>query len=250
MTAGSPGKPATAPDAEAKLGDRIYQALRWSLIVGELEPGDTVSTRTLAAEHGVSVMPVREALKRLEAEKALTGAAKRAYRVADMTPARAADLFQIRSVLEGAAAEVAATRLPDAQIERLRELTRQMERATASADARSYLACNFTFHFIIYSGAGNPDLAAIVEALYARTGPWLSRAIRRFARIGDWENHHMRIVDAIAARDASEARRLMEVDILWSAELYRRIAPQRGPAVSAPARSGGVLSGAGTRPKI
>jgi len=223
MTTATVAKPmaARAPDAEAKLGDRIYQALRWSLIVGELEPGDTVSTRTLAAEHGVSVMPVREALKRLEAEKALTGAAKRAYRVADMTPARAVDLFQIRSVLEGAAAEIAATRLPEAQIERLRDLTRQMDAAMAREDARSYLASNFTFHFIIYSGAGNPDLAAIVEGLYARTGPWLSRAIRQFSRIEDWENHHMRIVDAIATRDATEARRLMEADIQWNTELYR-----------------------------
>jgi Bacterial regulatory proteins, gntR family len=58
----------------------------------------------IAQPGGVSAMPVREALKRLEAEKALTGAAKRAYRVADMTPARAADLFHIQSILEGAAA--------------------------------------------------------------------------------------------------------------------------------------------------
>lgn len=213
-----------AAGGAARLGDRIYQALRWSLIVGELEPDDPVSTRTLAAEHGVSVMPVREALKRLEAEKALTGAAKRAYRVADMTPARAADLFQIRSVLEGAAAEIAATRLTGDQIARLRDLTLRMDAAMAGEDAHAYLASNFTFHFIIYSGAGNPDLAAIVEALYARTGPWLSRAIRRFARIEDWENHHMRIVDAIAARDSAEARRLMQADIGWNEELYRRVA--------------------------
>ena len=212
-----------APGIQARLGDRIYQALRWSLIVGDLEPGDTVSIRTLAAEHGVSAMPVREALKRLEAEKALTGAAKRAYRIADMTSARAADLFQIQSVLEGAAAEAAATRLPERQIERLRELTRQMDVAMERNDARSYLSCNFSFHFIVYSGAGNPDLAAIVEALYARTGPWLSRAIKRLARIEDWENRHMRIADAIAARDAAEAQRLMEADILWSVDLYRRV---------------------------
>ena len=212
-----------APGNEVKLGDQIYQTLRWSLIVGDLEPGDTVSTRTLAAEHGVSVMPVREALKRLEAEKALTGAAKRAYRVADMTPARAAGLFQIQSVLEAAAAETAATRLPERQIERLRELTRQMDAAIGRQDARSYLSCNFSFHFIVYSGAENPDLAAIVEALYTRTGPWLSRAIKRFARIEDWENHHMRIADAIAARDAVGARRLMEADIQWNVDLYRRV---------------------------
>jgi DNA-binding GntR family transcriptional regulator len=225
MNAGSAGKVAAAraPAGEVKLGDRIYQALRWSLIVGEMEPGETVSTRSVATGHGVSVMPVREALKRLEAEKALTGAAKRAYRVAEMNPARTADLFQIRSVLEGAAAEIAATRLPEGQIERLRELTRQMDAAMAREDARDYLACNFSFHFIIYSGAGNPDLAAIVEGLYARTGPWLARAIRRFARIEDWQNHHMRIADAIAARDAGEARRLMEADIRWNTELYRRV---------------------------
>ena len=225
MTQPPPAKPGASPARgnETNLGDQVYQALRWSLIVGDREPGDTVSTRTIAAEHGVSVMPVREALKRLEAEKALTGAAKRAYRVADMTPARAVDLFQIQSVLEGAAAEVAATRLPERQTDRLRELTRQMDEAMAREDAHSYLASNFSFHFIIYSGSGNADMASIVEALYARTGPWLSRAIKRLARIEDWENHHMQIVDAIAARDAAEARRVVEADILWNVDFYRRV---------------------------
>jgi DNA-binding GntR family transcriptional regulator len=219
----TPGTRRRGQASGANLGDQIYQALRWSLIVGELEPGDAVSTRTVAAEHGVSAMPVREALKRLEAEKALTGAVKRAYRVTEMTPARAADLFQVQSTLEGAAAEIATPNLPQRQIDRLRDLTRQMDTAMADEDARSYLAANFSFHFIIYSGSGNSELTAIVEALYARTGPWLSRAIKRFARIEDWQNQHMQIADAIAARDGAEARRLVEADILWNADLYRRI---------------------------
>jgi DNA-binding GntR family transcriptional regulator len=113
--------------------------------------------------------------------------------------------------------------LPERQIERLHELTRQMDAAMECEDARSYLSCNFSFHYIIYSGAGNPDLATIVEAMYARTGPWLSRAIKRLARIEDWDNHHMQIADAIAARDAAEARRLLEADILWNVDLYRQV---------------------------
>ena len=168
-------------------------------------------------------MPAREALKRLESDGALSGAPKRAYRVPELPPSRAADLFQVQSVLEGAAAEAAAAHLPARQIQRLRELTQEMDEAMAAEDAHSYLSANYSFHFIIYSGSGNAELAAIVEALYPRTGPWLARAIRRFARIEDWQNEHMKIADALAARDGPAARRLIEADILWNCDIYRRV---------------------------
>jgi len=214
--------PARRSEAAPHLGDLVYRALRDRLIAGDLEPGDTLSIRRLAAEHAVSAMPVREALKRLEAAQALTGAPKRAYRVPEMAPARAAGLFRIRAVLEGAAAEAAATRLTPRRIARLRDLTRTMDRAMAAGDGHGYLAANFAFHSEVCAGAGNPDLDTMVEALHTRTGPWLARAIRRLASRADWANQHHEIADALAARDPAEARRLMEADILWNDGVYTR----------------------------
>lgn len=82
-----------ADNAKANLSEKIYLDLRLRLIVGDLAPGTALSIRTLAEEANVSAMPVREALKRLENEKALTGSAKRAYRAPAVTPDVASDLF-------------------------------------------------------------------------------------------------------------------------------------------------------------
>src|SRR5690606_11587050 len=70
-----------ADNAKTNLSEKIYLDLRLRLIVGDLAPGTSLSIRTLAEEANLSAMPVREALKRLENEKALSGSAKRAYRV-------------------------------------------------------------------------------------------------------------------------------------------------------------------------
>jgi DNA-binding GntR family transcriptional regulator len=220
---GTAPQSAAGPAPPPQLGERIYQGLRWSLVTGGLEPGETLSIRSLASAEGTSAMPVREALKRLEAEGALSGAPKRAYRVAEMSPGRAADLFQVQSVLEGAAAEAAAGRLAPGRIARLRELTRQMDQAMAAEDSRAYLTANYRFHRVIHLGSGNGELAAMLETLYARTGPWLGRAIRRFSRIEDWRNQHLQIAEALAARDGAAARSLVEDDISWTSALYRRI---------------------------
>lgn len=207
--------------AGASLGERIYRALHWSLIVGDLEPGTPLSTRRLAARHGVSQMPVREALKRLTAESAIEGADRRAHRVPEMEPARAAELFEVRAILEGAAAFDASTRLTDPQILRLARLSRAMDNAMIRDDARRYLAANFIFHSIINAGADNREMLAIVQTLYARTGPWLARAIKSIAPRHQWKNQHGAIIDAIRTRNSAKARDLVEADIRWNVEVYR-----------------------------
>ena len=73
-------------------------------------PGEGLSIRKVAEEYKVSAMPVREALRQLALEQALISAAKKAYRVPDLTAGQAADLFFVRSILEGAAAEIATAK--------------------------------------------------------------------------------------------------------------------------------------------
>ena len=120
----------TVSHSEKKnLGDKIYQELRLRLIVGDLAPNDSLSIRTLAEEHGVSTMPVREALKRLETEKALNGSAKRAYRVPDSSPDEAANVLFVRATLERASAVPAMNFLTSADLARLRQFSVAMDEA-------------------------------------------------------------------------------------------------------------------------
>ncbi len=198
----------------------IYEDLRSQLIVGRLEPGDTLSIRTLADQYNVSTMPIREALKKLEAEKALVGAVKKAYRVPEVSAGDASNLFFIRSILEGVAAEVAAQNMSDQDIETARRFTMMMDAAWKQRDAHRFLENNFSFHSLIYRAANNPDLSDMVEGLYARSGPWFGKAIKHIVNIEDWETNHYDIIDALKNRDGKQARALMEDDIKWGARLY------------------------------
>jgi len=200
----------------------IYDDLRNQLIVGKLEPGDSLSIRTLAEQYNVSTMPVREALKKLETEKALTGAIKKAYRVPELSAMEVSNLFHIRAVLEGAGAEIAASTMSKIDIETIHRLTLVVDAAWRQGDAHRFLENNFAFHSTIYRAANNQDLSDIAESLYARSGPWLGKAIKHIASVDEWESHHYDIVRAIESRDGVEARRLMEEDVKWGKNLFGR----------------------------
>ena len=104
------------------LNAQIYQRLRWALIVGDYEPGDRMSIRSIATELESGLMPVREALKRLASERALSSATKRSFRVTELQPGQASELFFVRARLEGVATELATPMMTEGQVDRLDEL--------------------------------------------------------------------------------------------------------------------------------
>ena len=213
----------SAHNRTANLSQKIYLQLRLRLIVGDLAPDDTLSIRTLAEEFGVSAMPVREALKHLEFEKALSGSAKRAYRVPVITPESAADLFFVRATLEAAAAELAIDHLSPENLAQLRVYSRATDMAWEAHDARGFLESNFLFHALINRSSRNRDLSELAETLHARSGPWLGKAIRELSDRVDWASDHMAIVDAFEAGDRQLVRTLIEADVNWGTAFFRRL---------------------------
>jgi DNA-binding GntR family transcriptional regulator len=216
--------PAVSSRSEGPLSDQIYQHLKWSLIVGDYAPGDAISIRRAAAEVGTSMMPVREALKRLVSERALVSSANRSFRVRTLEPKRISDLFFVRSCLEGIATELATPRLTNAQIDRLDELIILMEDGVSRGDIHAYLSHNYSFHFTVYAAAGNAELVSVIEGLWAQTGPFLADGVRRIGMKGEWSQSHRKIAGAIRARDVAGARQLIERDIDWGTKLYEELA--------------------------
>lgn len=199
----------------------IYSDIRMKLITGKLLPAEALSIRTLATEYNVSAMPVREALRQLASEDALIGIAKKAYRVPNLLPIEAANLFYVRAVLEGAAAEIVAGVIKKKDIKHLRDLSTLMDIAWNNKNAIEFLRINFHFHSYIYRLAQNSALAKMAENVYIRTGPWLALGIRNLAAVEVWEGNHNDIIDALANRDAVTARQLMEDDAGWGNKLYQ-----------------------------
>lgn len=213
----------TPPMDPETLNATVYADLRVKLITGQLKPSEAVSVRKLAELYGVSTMPVREALRQLASEGALNSAARKAYRVPDLTAKQASDLFFVRGVLEGAAAELAAPRMTKRILAKLETAVAKTHACLEKRDAPGVLLANYEFHSAIYQSSDNSALALSIDRLYVQTGPWLAYGIENLVNAENWLGEHELIIEALRNSDAKTARKLMEEDAFWSVELYRRM---------------------------
>ncbi|MDC7785674.1 GntR family transcriptional regulator [Rhodoplanes sp. TEM] len=211
----------------SSLQERVYQGLRMALLSGHFQPGEPISIRKLAESLGTSPMPVREALKRLMAEKVLVQSSNRQIRVTPFDPQLHGEFVRIRMEIEGYAAERAA-RIRDAGlVDRLRQANAGMVEAARRSDTAAALAANQAFHFEIYRAAGYSQLVDMIENLWLRTGPFLGTIGRKPVNLetffGNGHHFHVRAIEAIAARDGKKARRAIALDIRTGTMFLRKI---------------------------
>ena len=200
------------------LGAQVLAQLRTQLITGMLAPGDKLSLRTLALQLGVSMQPVRDAVARLVAERALEVTPKRSVQVPLLSLPRFRELTAIRLGIEGFAAEQAARQRGGTEGAALRRFEatfrRESERRTPDVDAA--IVANAKLHFAVYRAAAMPALVAIIEGLWLRIGPVLNLDLRdgenRLAS-GSAARSHGAMVAAVLTGDASAARAALLEDI-------------------------------------
>ncbi len=193
---------------------QVYQAIRRSLMAGLLQPGSKLSIRPIAGALGVSAMPVREALKRLDADGILQSAAKSSYVVLTLSAAEYREILAARLPLEGLLVRRAAERIGAADIDRL---VRLADRMKASRDWRHVLKYNFDLHFLLYRSADMPFILSIVENIWLRIGPALHMVNEALPLERVFE-HLDAAVRAVAARDPAAAEAALHADILENAE--------------------------------
>jgi DNA-binding GntR family transcriptional regulator len=195
---------------------------------GRFLEGEVLTIRALADALGTSTMPVREALQRLGAERALDFLPNRSVRVPVMSHDRFVDLIRVRMRLEGFAAELAAENITKSEIDELDQAIHQMEAAAKSEDGDDFSAGNQHFHFIIYRASRSEHLVPMIETLWLGAGPFLASFVRRGAvatplgrELADQE-FHKQAVEALRKGDAAAARAAIEDDLSHASELYFR----------------------------
>lgn len=208
----------TAPAAKSHgnkedlLHTSVYGELQKRFVMGRIMPGTTLSTRGLAAELGVSQMPVREALGRLAAEGAVEIRSKRKIAVPPMTPARFDDLLRCRLLLEPEAAEAAFPNITPAILKSLRETDKAMGVAMRNGDVAAYMEGNFNFHFLIYRAQPRRTLLQLIETLWLQFGPHMRVVYGRFGTANLVDQHRVAIA-CIDAGDAQGLRNAISADI-------------------------------------
>ena len=200
-----------APLDQTSLRDAAYQALHEAFTRGDFAPGDVLSLRVLAEQLGISMTPVREAVRRLVAEGALIDTRSRTLLVPPFDTRRMRDLKSARLALESLVLDQAMDHFTAKDIATLRAVIDAPSQTTGGTPD---LVQNYTFHFTLYRLSGSDVLLPIVEALWLQYGAYLHLIIRQSAARAIAEHkHHHEILDALVAGDRAAARAALAQDI-------------------------------------
>ncbi|MEA3174711.1 MAG: hypothetical protein QOF42_2122 [Gammaproteobacteria bacterium] len=197
---------------------RAYISLKQAVLAGCFKPGEVLTLRALVKRLGIGDTPVREAVKRLISEGAFEGLPNRSARVPFLDRREIQQILDLRIMLESNAAALAAQNITLHQIEQLRALHKSMGTAVATDDSEAYGQLNMAFHFEIYRIADNKTLATLIEALWLRMAPFVSRKRSLITSDPDqaWQvacGHHEALLAALLSRDAEAARSALREDL-------------------------------------
>lgn len=227
------------PPGETNRTRTVVAALRDDIASGVFEPGERLTEDRLSGQYRVSRVPVREALKVLEAQGFVHIEPNRGATVSVLSLADAADLYVVREVVESLAARRAARRAASEHVEFLRDIVRRGKQADKDGISAALPALNSAFHLGVLRAADSAVLQAQLEQLMAklqwlyRERPMPSDLLQRGPI--SWAEHEA-ILQAIAEGRSADAERGMRehLEAMRRAMIFRRVdAATSRPAVVA-----------------
>jgi DNA-binding GntR family transcriptional regulator len=204
---------------ETTKADGVYLEMRNQILYGVLEPGSRVDYLQLSAALGVSITPLREALRRLESDHLVTRIAHRDVIIAPLTHQEASELVQVRRELDLLAARLAAAQMTGDELAAARDLVesqdeqealRYLRDAGLPVAAGGMLNVNRAFHRMVYRGSHNQVLIQYRDAISTRTERYVILA-RQISVVPAeaYRLMHSRLLAALEARDAVAAAEMM-----------------------------------------
>nr|WP_239543454.1 GntR family transcriptional regulator [Glutamicibacter nicotianae] len=178
------------------------------MLQGAFQPGDALREVALAERFGVSRTPVREALTRLLHEGLLERRARGLF-VKEIDPEQIMQVYDLRILLEGPAAQEAASVRTEVDLMRLQALV-DRDRALAEPDDATRLATNIEFHRALWRAAHNPVLEDLLERLATHQIHAPSSTLSVGSRWTESLDEHQRIVDHVRERDSAKASELIQ----------------------------------------
>jgi DNA-binding GntR family transcriptional regulator len=182
--------------------NQIYTTLRSEIILGRRKPGERLAIDDLKDRFGTSVTPVRDALQMLNQEGLITIKPRSGYFISQTTLKELRDMLELREILEVAAVERAAEAITEAALEDLKTVHAGYTGDDDQAYTR-YTDENRRFHYLLAQASGNHELALTLRRLHDRLARFM--VIRHAGQ--RLEEIHARLIDQLAARDVSGARK-------------------------------------------
>jgi len=208
-----------SPGDHPTIAGSVANQLRELILTGKLPPGTPLRLSKVATRMGVSVMPVREAIRILEAERLVTVEPRRGASVAHLSIDDIEELYAVRSALEGLAARHGTTQISAKGLKAMRTELAAMAKASDAGDRGGFLAHDRKFHDALYQASGRPRLVARIDELLESGRrivdpyvyrPWYPLKVTTEA--------HRPILEAVEARDAVLAEALIRDNIAKAGE--------------------------------
>ena len=214
----------------APQGNSAYARLLMELREGRMNPGDRLRETELAERLGMSRTPVREAIRQLEADGIVTHVPRQGASIRSLDYAEVMELYEMRAVLEGTAARLAARAASDIEIEELVEMNQQMKMLGSAPEA---FILNRQFHAALLDAAKNRFLARSIHALQRALMILGPTTLTEPDRAEKAVEEHFGVLDAIKARDGASAEAAMRAHI-EAAQRVRvralRVRPDHAPS--------------------
>jgi DNA-binding GntR family transcriptional regulator/anti-sigma regulatory factor (Ser/Thr protein kinase) len=207
-----------------------YRFLVDEVLGGRWEAGETISTYRIAAEVGISRTPVAEALKRLESEGLVEIIPQVGCRIVGTSPEAVAELFAMREALDGLAAEAAARRIGDGDIEELDTLEHRLEAAVERGDPPAYADLDAQLHLRIVDASRIPRLAHASRSVWLPLRHQLRGVPSTSEQLAHSTPEHRELLEALRRRSPRRARAAAERHAMGSgARILARLGARAHP---------------------
>ena len=204
----------------SSLGDALYNSVRRAIVSGTIPPGTPIKEMDISRETGISRTPVREAVRKLESECLLLRMPGRKLVVTRPNPAEMEEIFLVRSVLEGLAGRIAASKIERAHIESLKKIERKMRQGAKGKELSLAIKSNLEFHKSVVDICNIDVLSETLKRFWDTVRIMSSTNLDNSSWIKTSIKEHKEIIEALEKKDGSAVEQLMRDHVIHAGKIF------------------------------
>ncbi len=200
--------------------DYIFQELKKRILNGEIKPGENINISKVSKAYGMSIIPVREAIKRLESEGLVKIIPHKGAQVITYNANEAREVIVVRAILEGFAASSAIENISDEVINKLETLNNEMNEMAKEGNDEKFVELNIEFHRLIYKQSPYKMLYDMIVGLWEDSAWSKSIFARHNKKMIESVKEHEEILEAIKQKKSNLTEKLVRRHKIKSVEYY------------------------------
>ncbi len=227
-----PVKPTDEWERPVSLSDWAYERIKALILQLEFKPGQQLQIEDVTEMLGISRTPIREAILRLERDGLMRIVPRVGMFVTDITSEDLEELYELRELLEGRAVERAVQYLTDDDLDSLERILDGGAKSVEAGNVDEFLRAEVEFHSFLLDHSGNRRMIVTMESFRDLTYRWRVLSLMAQESLAETLAEHRKILEALRARKAGPAGRLMKAHIRAARARIQHVVPKQGERTS------------------